>query len=73
MANAWMPAGINKRRASYTSRCRATRGQPANCALVMRTQGIYFIMVTMAFAQMVFFLFFDNKALGGSDGIYVNV
>ena len=29
-------------------------------------------MVTMAFAQMVFFLFFDNKALGGSDGLYVN-
>jgi branched-chain amino acid transport system permease protein len=29
-------------------------------------------MVTMAFAQMVFFLFFDNKALGGSDGIYIN-
>jgi branched-chain amino acid transport system permease protein len=28
-------------------------------------------MVTMAFAQMVYFLFFDNKALGGSDGIYV--
>jgi branched-chain amino acid transport system permease protein len=39
---------------------------------VVRTHGIYFIMVTMAFAQMVFFLFFDNKALGGSDGIYVN-
>ena len=39
---------------------------------VVRTRGIYFIMVTMAFAQMVFFLFFDNKALGGSDGIYVN-
>jgi branched-chain amino acid transport system permease protein len=29
-------------------------------------------MVTMAFAQMVFYLFFDNKALGGSDGIYIN-
>ena len=40
--------------------------------LVVRTQGIYFIMVTMAFAQMVFYLFFDNKALGGSDGIYIN-
>ena len=40
---------------------------------VVRTQGIYFIMVTMAFAQMVYFLFFDNKALGGSDGLYVNV
>ena len=39
---------------------------------VVRTHRIYFIMVTMAFAQMVFFLFFDNKALGGSDGIYVN-
>jgi len=39
---------------------------------VVRTHGIYFIMVTMAFAQMVYYLFFDNKALGGSDGIYVN-
>lgn len=39
---------------------------------VVRTHGIYFIMVTMAFAQMVFFLFFDNKVLGGSDGIYIN-
>ncbi len=39
---------------------------------VVRTKGIYFIMVTMAFAQMVYYLFFDNKALGGSDGIYVN-
>ena len=39
---------------------------------VVRTQGIYFIMVTMAFAQMVYYLFFDNKLLGGSDGIYVN-
>ena len=40
--------------------------------LVVRTQGIYFIMVTMAFAQMVYYLFFDNKLLGGSDGIYIN-
>ena len=39
---------------------------------VVRTRGIYFIMVTMAFAQMVYFLFFDNKPLGGSDGIYIN-
>ncbi|MBL0944018.1 MAG: branched-chain amino acid ABC transporter permease [Hydrogenophaga sp.] len=38
---------------------------------VVRTHGIYFIMVTMAFAQMVYYLFFDNKGLGGSDGIYV--
>ena len=39
---------------------------------VVRTHGIYFIMVTMAFAQMVYFLFFDNKGLGGSDGLYIN-
>lgn len=39
---------------------------------VVRTRGIYFIMVTMAFAQMVFYVFFDNKVLGGSDGLYVN-
>ncbi len=39
---------------------------------VVRTRGIYFIMVTLAFAQMVFYLVFDNKALGGSDGIYIN-
>ena len=40
---------------------------------VVRTHGIYFIMVTMAFSQMMYYLFFDNKALGGSDGIYINV
>ena len=39
---------------------------------VVRTHGIYFIMVTMAFAQMVFYVFFDNKVLGGSDGLYIN-
>ncbi len=39
---------------------------------VVRTTSIYFIMVTMAFAQMVFYLFFDNKVLGGSDGLYIN-
>ena len=39
---------------------------------VVRTRGIYFIMVTLAFAQMVYYVFFDNKVLGGSDGIYIN-
>jgi branched-chain amino acid transport system permease protein len=40
--------------------------------LVVRTHGIYFIMVTLAFSQMLFFIFHDNKPLGGSDGLYVN-
>ncbi|WHZ12453.1 MAG: Benzoate ABC transporter, permease protein 2 [Burkholderiaceae bacterium] len=39
---------------------------------VVRTRGIYFIMVTMAFAQMIYYLVFNNKALGGSDGLYIN-
>jgi branched-chain amino acid transport system permease protein len=38
---------------------------------VLRTSGIYFIMVTLAFAQMVFFVFHDTKIGGGADGIYV--
>ena len=41
--------------------------------LVVRTRGIYFIMVTLAFAQMLFFLFFDTKIAGGSDGVYIDV
>ena len=40
-------------------------------ALVLRTRGIFFIMVTLAFAQMVFFVFHDTKLGGGSDGIYI--
>lgn len=39
--------------------------------LALRTSGIYFIMVTLAFAQMVFFLFHDTELAGGADGIYV--
>ena len=41
-------------------------------ALVLRTRGIYFIMVTLAFAQMVYFIFHDTKLGGGSDGLYIN-
>lgn len=40
-------------------------------ALVLRTRGIYFIMVTLAFAQMVYFVFHDTKIAGGSDGTYI--
>jgi branched-chain amino acid transport system permease protein len=40
--------------------------------LVVRTHGIYFIMVTMAFAQMMYYLVFDSKTLGGSDGLFIN-
>jgi len=40
-------------------------------ALVLRTRGVYFIMVTLAFAQMVYFVFHDTNIAGGSDGTYI--
>lgn len=40
-------------------------------ALSLRTRGIYFIMVTLAFAQMAYFVFHDTKIGGGSDGVYL--
>jgi branched-chain amino acid transport system permease protein len=39
--------------------------------LSLRTSGVYFIMVTLAFTQMLFYLFNDSARLGGSDGLYV--
>jgi branched-chain amino acid transport system permease protein len=41
-------------------------------ALVVRVKGIYFIMVTLAFAQMFYFVFHDTKLGRGSDGISMN-
>jgi branched-chain amino acid transport system permease protein len=41
-------------------------------ALSLRTQGVYFIMVTLAFSQMAYYLAHDTPLGGGSDGIYLN-
>ena len=40
-------------------------------ALSLRTKGVYFIMVTLAFAQMAYFVFHDTKLAGGSDGLFL--
>ncbi|HXE19108.1 MAG TPA: branched-chain amino acid ABC transporter permease [Castellaniella sp.] len=40
-------------------------------ALSLRTRGIYFIMITLAFAQMAYYVFHDTQFGGGSDGIYL--
>lgn len=40
-------------------------------AISLRTSGVQFIMITLAFAQMLFFLFLSLKVYGGDDGLVV--
>ncbi|MFE8645916.1 branched-chain amino acid ABC transporter permease [Sphingomonas sp. NCPPB 2930] len=38
-------------------------------AVSLRTRGVYFIMITLAFAQMLYYLMVSVKAWGGEDGL----
>ena len=39
--------------------------------LCLRTSGVYFIMITLAFAQMVYYFAISWPAYGGEDGLSV--
>ena len=41
--------------------------------LVLRSSGVYFIMVTLAFGQMFFYYVTGSRQFGGSDGAYIYV
>lgn len=41
-------------------------------ALALRTSGVQFIMITLAFAQMVFFLLVSFQTYGGDDGLMID-
>jgi len=38
-------------------------------AVSLRTRGVYFIMITLAFAQMLYYVFVSLKVIGGDDGM----
>ncbi|HLO61476.1 MAG TPA: branched-chain amino acid ABC transporter permease [Azonexus sp.] len=38
----------------------------------LRTRGVYFIMITLAFAQMAYYLFISARSWGGDDGLPLN-
>lgn len=38
-------------------------------AVSLRTRGVYFIMITLAFAQMVYYVFISLRQYGGEDGL----
>lgn len=65
-----MDAGIASAWIAWPAAC-AVSGLAAALigAISLRTRGVYFIMITLAFAQMFYYLVVSLKAYGGEDGL----
>lgn len=63
-------AGINEALLALPLAMAATGGFAALVGWIsLRTRGVYFIMITLAFAQMLYYLFVSTALLGGDDGL----
>ncbi|MFM8799340.1 MAG: branched-chain amino acid ABC transporter permease, partial [Tagaea sp.] len=65
-----MMLGTHNVLATWTAAIVVSAGLAFLIGLVsLRTTGIFFIMITLAFAQMVYFFFVSLRAYGGDDGL----
>ena len=65
-----MDAGVTSAWVAWPAACLVSAAAAALIgAISLRTRGVYFIMITLAFAQMFYFLAVSLKAYGGDDGL----
>jgi len=65
-----MQAGLVSAWVAWPAAMLASAGMALLIGLIsLRTQGVYFIMITLAFAQMLYYLVISLKAYGGDDGL----
>ena len=65
-----MDAGITSAWVTWPAACAVSALAAALIgAISLRTRGVYFIMITLAFAQMFYYLVISLKAYGGDDGL----
>ena len=66
-----LPAGISVALTLPAAMALAAIAALAVGALSLRTRGFFFLMTTLAFGQMLFFVFHDTPLGGGKDGVFI--